>query len=96
MAIRKFSISSIKSDARTSNFWDQISPAIMAETLVIAGGGGGGFDGGGGGGAGGLVYTNNVPFRNNVTYTVTVGAGGAGAVSGGSNGQSGGLVEIQT
>ena len=78
MAIRKFSISSVKSENKLINLWDKTTPDIDAEALVIAGGGGGGFDGGGGGGAGGLVYTSRVGFFHGVTYTVTVGSGGAG------------------
>lgn len=90
MAIRKFSTSTVKSVSKSSKLWDQISPSVLVDFLVIAGGGSGGYDRGGGGGAGG--YRCSVPgessgggtsaeiqlrFAVGSSYTISIGAGGA-------------------
>ena len=49
----------------------------VCDILVVGGGGSGGFNHGGGGGAGALIYSTNVSFTNNTSYSVVVGQGGA-------------------
>lgn len=81
MAIRRLSNASVKSGAKSSNLWDQVSSVpVLADILVVAGGGGGGNGGGGGGGAGGLLAFTSQSLSGQ--YTVTIGAGGAGNTNG--------------